>query len=40
MKNHIDAHNFFVTESGLIVNSMNKEITPEEETRFTQLELF
>jgi hypothetical protein len=40
MKNHIDAHNFFVTESGLIVNSMNKEITPEEESRFTQLELF
>lgn len=40
MKNHIDAHNFFVNESGIIVSSLNKEIIPVEQSNFTQLELF
>ena len=38
MKNHINAHKFFVTESGILVDSMNTEIV--EPTPFTQLEMF
>jgi hypothetical protein len=38
MNNHIKAHEFFVTESGILVDSMNKEIV--EPTPFTQLEMF
>lgn len=38
MKNHIKAHQFFVNESGLLVESMNKEIIAP--TPFTQLEMF
>lgn len=39
MKNHMDAHSFFVTEAGILVNSMNTEIVVEESTPFTQLEM-
>jgi len=40
MKNHINAHSFFVNEGGILVSSMNKEIVPVEESMFTQLEMF
>jgi hypothetical protein len=38
MNNHIKAHEFFVTESGILVDSMNKEIV--EPTPILQLEMF
>jgi len=40
MEQHIDAHNFFVNESGILVNSLNREIIPADQSKFTQLELF
>ncbi len=38
MRNHINAHSFFVNESGVLVSSMNKEI--ETPSPFLQLEMF
>jgi hypothetical protein len=40
MKKHIDVHSFFVNEAGILVNTLNKEITIEEESPFVQLQLF
>lgn len=40
MKNHTDAHSFFVTEAGILVSSMNRDIVVEEPAPLTQLEMF
>ena len=40
MNSHIELHSFFVNESGILVNSMNKEIAEEAPSPFIQLEMF
>ena len=40
MENHIAAHNFFVTESGLLVNNLNRDVHVPAPGELAQLELF
>jgi hypothetical protein len=40
MQNHQAAHNFFVNEAGILVNSLNKDIEVPEGGALLQLNLF